>query len=176
MYTAVLMLAMTSGAESVDFGRRGGCNGGGAYACSGFYGGCGGYRAYGGCSVSYGCSGYGHSYSSSYYHGYDAPYFQTLGVLSPHGTISMPARIVVTVPADSRVIFDGHVTTSYGPSRTFTTPLLETGLAYAYSVRVETFRDGRPVTEARQVIVRGGETTVVRLDTPGLGATGRVGP
>jgi uncharacterized protein (TIGR03000 family) len=52
MYSAVLMLALTAGTETADFGRRG---------CNSCYSGC-----YTSCSVSYGCSSYG---CSSYSYG-----------------------------------------------------------------------------------------------------------
>jgi uncharacterized protein (TIGR03000 family) len=63
MYSAVLMLALTAGSETADFGRNrcaGACNGGYGYGCSsgvvvgGGYG-CSGSYGYG-CSGSYGCS------------------------------------------------------------------------------------------------------------------------
>jgi len=57
MYSVVLMMAVTSGAEAPDFGRRGcnGCNGG----CHGGYVSChgGGHGCFGGCS---GCHSGGH--------------------------------------------------------------------------------------------------------------------
>ncbi len=62
MYSVVLMMALTTGTDAVDFGHRGRCHGcrGGGYACSGYYG---GYGGYGGCYGGYGsygcCGGYG---------------------------------------------------------------------------------------------------------------------
>jgi uncharacterized protein (TIGR03000 family) len=49
MYSAVLMLALTVGSETADFGRNRCGGGGGNYGCSGAYVG-------GGCSAGYGCS------------------------------------------------------------------------------------------------------------------------
>ena len=85
MYTAVLMLAMTTSGETLDHGRRGGCHGcsGGYVACSGYRGGCSGYH--GGysscCGGGYYRSGYssgyyapGYAYGSSYYY---SPYIVT---------------------------------------------------------------------------------------------------
>jgi uncharacterized protein (TIGR03000 family) len=70
MYSAVLMVAMTTSPAIPDFGRRGGCYGGG-YACSGGYGGggygCSGYGGYG-----YGC--YGGGYRGCYGGGYGGCY------------------------------------------------------------------------------------------------------
>jgi uncharacterized protein (TIGR03000 family) len=64
MYSAVLMLALTAGSESVDFGKHRchgsdyGCHGTVAYSCS-TYVGCHGAYAGHGCSTAYGCSARG---------------------------------------------------------------------------------------------------------------------
>ncbi|MBY0229866.1 MAG: hypothetical protein K2W96_11345 [Gemmataceae bacterium] len=78
MFSVVLLVAVTAGGESVDFGRKGGCRGGGGLfggrigkrhhggGChGGCYGGCGGavyapsYGCYGGCGgVVYGAPAY----------------------------------------------------------------------------------------------------------------------
>jgi len=81
MYTAVLMLAMTTGTQTTawchsGYGGWGGCHGcyGGyscyagyaGYGCYGCYGGC--YGCYGGCYGCYGgCYGYGGYYRDRYY-------------------------------------------------------------------------------------------------------------
>jgi len=82
MYTAVLMLALTTAADTADHGRRGGGCSGGYGGCSGYYGGgyggCygGGYGGYGGCSGyyggggGYGCCGGGGYYGGGYRTGY----------------------------------------------------------------------------------------------------------
>lgn len=54
MYSAVLVLALTAGSDSVDFGRHG-CNGGGYGGCSSYGYACSSFSGFGGCS-SYGCS------------------------------------------------------------------------------------------------------------------------
>jgi uncharacterized protein (TIGR03000 family) len=58
MYSAVLMLALTAGSESVEFGGRNRCHGN-DYACSGTVAyGCYGYAGghHHGCSANYGCN------------------------------------------------------------------------------------------------------------------------
>jgi len=61
MYSVVLLMAVTAGGETPDFGRRGGCCGCyGCYGCSGCYGGCRGGRGCHGCRGCYGCCGYGY--------------------------------------------------------------------------------------------------------------------
>jgi uncharacterized protein (TIGR03000 family) len=53
MYSVVLLMAVTVGSESADFGRRGGCHG--CWGCKGCSGCCGYSSCCGGCS---GCCGY----------------------------------------------------------------------------------------------------------------------
>ncbi len=60
MYSVVLMMALTTGTDAVDFGHRNRCHGGGGYGCYGGSAMYGGYGGYGGCYGgygSYGCSG-----------------------------------------------------------------------------------------------------------------------
>src|SRR5438132_3498681 len=68
MYTAVLMLAMTSGGETAEFGRRG-CN-----ACSGCYSSC--HARSSGCQTRHysSCSCSGGYYRTSYYYAPGAYY------------------------------------------------------------------------------------------------------
>ena len=77
-----------------------------------------------------------------------------------------PAVIQVSLPADARLIVDGHVTTSTSSQRTFTTPALPMGQAFSYTIRAEVIREGRTVVETQQVTVRGGEETNVPFNFP----------
>ena len=52
------------------------------------------------------------------------------------GVSAAPATIVLTVPVLASVTFDGQPTTSVGRVRTFTTPPLESGKTYSYTVVV----------------------------------------
>jgi uncharacterized protein (TIGR03000 family) len=115
MYTAVLMIALTTSVESVDFGRRGG--GGGA--CSGYggygggYGGCGGGYGSGG---GYGCCGGGYygsgGYRTSYYGGgyygtptYGMGYYPSTPFYSSGGSYFAPNVIVQTPATNVRQSF-----------------------------------------------------------------------
>lgn len=192
MYSAVLMLAMTAGAGSVEH-CRGGCYGG-CYGCSG-YGGCyggyrggycsgyyGGYGCYGGCSGYYGgysgyygggCCGcygggyYGSGYGGGYY-GYGGGYYGGAIVPAPVASgpaqSSTPATIVVNLPADARLIVEGMVTQSTGTRRTFVSPALPPGQSYVYTIRAEIAANGRTSTQTQEVIVRGGETSNVTFN------------
>ena len=179
MYTAVLMLAVTAGAESVDFGRRGcscssyDCS---AYSCSGYRGGCGGgYHRSGSCSNSYGCTGVYRTCSSGC-HGCSAPVYchgAVVTTMPARVMVNAPATIVVEVPAAARVTFDGTPTSSTGQRRTFVTPGLDPGASYVYTLRAEVVSNGQPAIETREVIVRAGETSLVRFDSAPQGSAGR---
>jgi uncharacterized protein (TIGR03000 family) len=71
------------------------------------------------------------------------------------------ATIVLRLPADARVLFDGDPTTTTGPVRTFHTPALPAGKDYHYTVQAEVQRNGKTVTLSRRIAVRAAATTEV---------------
>jgi uncharacterized protein (TIGR03000 family) len=93
MYSAVLMLALTAGSETVDFGRNR-CGGGAGYGCSGsigcsagYGGGCsGGYG--GGCSSSYGGGGRSGLFSGGLFGGGGRHHGRSGGCSSGYGGCS----------------------------------------------------------------------------------------
>jgi uncharacterized protein (TIGR03000 family) len=72
------------------------------------------------------------------------------------------ATIVLKLPADAKVYFDGKATRQTGAERTYITPDLSSDKEYHYDVEIEYVRDGRTMTETKRVTVRGGQTA--RLD------------
>ena len=72
------------------------------------------------------------------------------------------ANIVVLVPADAEVFFDGDPTTQKGAERLFLSPPLEVGKEYHYTVRARWTQDGKKVEQTRKFAVRGGGR--VRVD------------
>jgi uncharacterized protein (TIGR03000 family) len=48
----------------------------------------------------------------------------------------------------------------------FTTPELEAGKEFVYTLKAQTVRDGKVETTTREVTVRAGETTTVNLNLP----------
>ncbi len=72
------------------------------------------------------------------------------------------AKLVVEVPADAKLFIDDVQLKAAPGVRSFNTPTLEVGQSYYYMVRVETIRDGKPVSQTRRVIVRAGE--IARAD------------
>lgn len=71
--------------------------------------------------------------------------------------VSAKARLIVEVPADTRLYIDDQLMKSTAKTRAFTTPPLAPGQTYYYDVRVEVPRNGHTYVETRRVIVRAGE-------------------
>jgi uncharacterized protein (TIGR03000 family) len=74
-----------------------------------------------------------------------------------------PATIVVHLPEDARLFVDGKLTHSRSGRRRFSTPPLEPGRDFHYTLRAQAERDGRPATISKEVTVRAGKTTTVTL-------------
>jgi uncharacterized protein (TIGR03000 family) len=84
------------------------------------------------------------------------------------------ATIVVGVPADARVYFDGYLTQQTGAMRTYVTPPLPSGKEFTYALRVEVVRDGKVMERTERVTVRAGQTTNVDLKQPAAAMGGYV--
>jgi uncharacterized protein (TIGR03000 family) len=123
-----------------------GCSGcaGASYACHGCYG----------CYGCYGCAGAGTT--TSYY---AAPGASTASY-TPRANSGASARLVVTLPADATLYVDGNATRSNDQSvRTFRTPELTAGEQFVYTLKAEVVRDGKTLSESKQVIVTAGAET-----------------
>jgi uncharacterized protein (TIGR03000 family) len=78
------------------------------------------------------------------------------GVEAPPATGDDTATIILTVPADAEVYFDGAETTQTGTERVYGTPPLGKGTTYSYSIRAVWTEQGRPVERTRRVSFRAG--------------------
>jgi uncharacterized protein (TIGR03000 family) len=76
------------------------------------------------------------------------------------------ATVVVRVPANAQVWFDGNLTRSTGPERSFETPALTAGKTYRYDIKARWLRDGQPVDLTRSVDIRPGGRNVVDFLSP----------
>ncbi|HKB35183.1 MAG TPA: TIGR03000 domain-containing protein, partial [Gemmataceae bacterium] len=63
----------------------------------------------------------------------------------------------------AKLTIDGNATTSTSSRRIFTSPTLQMGQEYVYTLRAEIIREGRTVAETQQVTVRAGEETPVQF-------------
>jgi len=94
-----------------------------------------------------------------------APPVNTAAEVAPPPTPSSSdaiARVTVIVPADADVFIDGTQMTQTGTVRTFSTPPLEKGYRYSYTIRARWTEDGSPVEQSRTVAVTPGKG--VRVD------------
>lgn len=185
MYSVVLMMAMTSGAEIPDLGRRGGCHGccggcygccggcyGGCYGCcggcyGGCYGGCGGcggcYGCYGCCGGCYGC--YGSVWGTPIVYSMAPSNTPSVSYASARAD-SAPATLVVSLPSDAKLTIDNEPTTSTSSTRRFVSPDLLFGKDYEYTLKGEMLHDGKKIVAIKQVTVRAGEQVSAVLEFP----------
>lgn len=73
------------------------------------------------------------------------------------------ATVVVRLPADAKLLADGTPLRMTGAERKFVTPPLPAGMEYTYRFTVEYDRDGRTLSESRNVAVRAGGTERVEF-------------
>lgn len=71
------------------------------------------------------------------------------------------AEVSIRVPADAKLYADGQLTGLSGSQRNFVTPSLEKNRDYNYTLKVEYVRDGKPVVETKQAVVRAGTKVAV---------------
>jgi uncharacterized protein (TIGR03000 family) len=178
--------------------RRHGCNGGcygsghgcwgGGYGsgCWGGYGGgygggCwGGYGGgYGGCWGGYG-GGYGGCWGGGVQYG--APAAQPAPTTAPAteqaptpktGLLRAPATIVVSLPVDAKLTIDDMPTKSTAATRVFSSPALEPGKEYFYTLKAELTQDGQKVSTTKRVSVRAGQESRVTLAFSGESVASR---
>ncbi len=91
-----------------------------------------------------------------------------LDPLAPQGA-AMPSGegvISILVPENAQVTINGYVTKSNGRVRRYVSQNLKPGLVYPFNIQVNVVRDGRTLTDSRQVKLTGGaiEAVVFNFD------------
>jgi uncharacterized protein (TIGR03000 family) len=76
----------------------------------------------------------------------------------------------VTLPADARLTIDDSPTASTSESRVFVSPNLTRGKTFYYVLKATAVRGGKTETVTKEVAVRAGEDTRVRLEIPDAAA------
>ena len=84
-------------------------------------------------------------------------------------SVPTPATIVVALPEDANLTFDGNATTSTSARRVFVTPALPTGSTYTYTLRAVI----GDAVQTQVVNVRAGETTDVSFTFASQGVASR---
>jgi uncharacterized protein (TIGR03000 family) len=181
MYSVVLMMALTTGGDATMSRHHGGGSCCGQAASCGCEGGsrhhsrrhhrggcgeaiCGASAGCSSCGASAGCATCGASYG--------APTCCANGACAYAQPETGAAVIVVSLPADAKLTFDGEATTSTSDQRVFVSPVLPAGQEYHYTLQAEVVVDGKPVTISKTVAVRAGEEVHVGL-TPTTGVAAR---
>jgi uncharacterized protein (TIGR03000 family) len=77
-----------------------------------------------------------------------------------------PATIVVRLPADAKLSIEGQATKSTSELRTFTSPPIQPGKDFEYTLKAEVNRGGRAQSTTTKVTVRAGQETFVTLERP----------
>jgi uncharacterized protein (TIGR03000 family) len=72
----------------------------------------------------------------------------------------------VSLPEDAKLTIDGQPTNSTSESRVFETPSLTPGKTFYYVLKATVVRDGKTETVTKEVVVRAGEETRVKIDVP----------
>jgi len=192
---ALAFLTLTSVCNAqigIRVGRGGGIYpGGGYYGGSPYYGGgygygpyygagrgvgvnIGGYPGYGG--YGYGSPGYGVRYGTqpgvintgplttqSFYPPANGPVAPNVGMPSPNDG---RARVVVTVPANAQVFWNGSPSTLTGSTRYYTTlPLTPEGAMQRFEARWMG-QDGQPVSQIRDIRAMPNATVTVDFTRP----------
>ena len=113
-----------------------------------------------------------HLHEYPFYH-YTHPYYN-YPLESPWGDGPIvvqkpaPARVVVTLPADAKLIVNGQPTELTSETRLFTTPELKPGKDYYYVLRAEVVRDGEVKSLTKQLAVSAGGQSMVDFNLPTL--------
>ena len=164
MYSVVLMMALTGGGDAT-MARHGGCG------CEG------GHSRHhgGGCGESYGCSSCGAGYAggcATCGAGY-APSAGcstcASGFCPLSGAVASneaPATIVVSLPADAKLMIDDEATTSTSAQRVFVSPNLPKGKEFHYTLKAEIVVNGKPTVVTERVAVKAGEESRITLSAP----------
>src|SRR5579871_4304503 len=91
---------------------------------------------------------------------------QGLYLSTPVQAPSNTAKVYVTLPADAKLTIDDTPTVSTSESRVFETPSLTPGKTFYYVLKATVVRDGKPETVTKEVAVRAGEDTRVKIEIP----------
>ena len=166
---------MLGGGGGLFGGHRNSCHGGSS--CSGSYAGAcyGGGACYG---SGYGGACYG-SGSGGCTGGYVVPPMECREekreekkeekkeeIKKPIGAVTepTPATIVVSLPAEAKLMVDGAATMSKSAERTFVSPALMPGNLYHYTLKAEVQKDGQTMSVTKTIEVRAGMETRVTID------------
>ena len=167
MYSVVLATLLTTGADVPQFGHGcHGCSGWSCHGCHGCHGCCGGCYGCSGCCGG-GCYGCGGCFGCAGM--IMAP--PAMGRVATGHAMADDGRnaatVVVQLPRDANLYVEGQLVRLTDGQ--FTTPVLQPGQNFVYTVKAEAVRGTLVVSEVKEVRVKAGETSRVgfsNLATP----------
>jgi uncharacterized protein (TIGR03000 family) len=83
------------------------------------------------------------------------------------------ATLIVSLPADAKLTIDGQATTSTSAKRVFSTPVLEAGKTYQYTLKAEVVVEGKTEVITKVVQIQAGRETLEKLELPSNVASAR---
>lgn len=84
----------------------------------------------------------------------------------PQTRSEAPATFTVHLPANAKLLVDNRPTQSTSTTRTFITPPLPENRSFTYTLKVLIDEGGKPLTQTKEITVRGGQNTDVTLQLP----------
>jgi len=84
----------------------------------------------------------------------------------PMSQTAAPATIIVSLPADAKLMIDETLTTSTSDRRVFVSPNLNAGKEYHYNLKATFVQDGKTVELTKRVAVIAGNETTVSFEAP----------
>lgn len=82
------------------------------------------------------------------------------------GFVPAKAKFIVSLPADAKLIVDGHATSSTSDKRVFVSPPLQPGAEYQYTFKAVVERDGQTKEVTKLVKFRAGDEVAISLQVP----------
>jgi uncharacterized protein (TIGR03000 family) len=83
------------------------------------------------------------------------------------------AQVTVVLPSEADLFIDGVRCPLTSGRRTFTTPALDRGRTYYYSLRAEITRDGQRYKQSQRVVLEAGKAVTVEFDRLGVQSASR---
>jgi len=152
MYSVILMVALSSGSTAPDLGLGLGCNSSGC--ANGAAAGSG--MIYGVDTSCLGCLGSGY-YGTARSNYNPSPARTGTGAETKESALPAKAILTVELPADAKLYIGEQLMTSSAATRSFSTPELEPGRSYNFTLRAEAVRDGKTFRESKKIVLRAGE-------------------
>lgn len=88
-------------------------------------------------------------------------------------TTANTATLIVSLPANAKLTVDGQATKSTSATRTFSTPALEPGKTYKYTLKAEVPVGAKTEVITREVQIKAGEETKVTMSLPAASVASR---